>query len=366
MLSISLEAVVVGLHLRWMGVWQRPNHVLSRIARLVPVLVVEEPLASDSDTNELVERDGVTVLTPHRTRVTSEIDATTLAAVRRWLGSRGTAIWLYSPMMLPLADAFPDAPLIYDKMDQLSAFLGADSRIEAREDALLARATVVFAGGASLWKSVRARATRGLPLPSGVDLAHFAAALEVEPHAALRNARRPIFGYVGVIDERLDLALIERLAEARPDATIALIGPVAKIDPTSLPQRDNIVYLGMRSYAELPALLAAFDVALMPFAIGPATEFISPTKTLEYLAAGRPVVSTPVPDVVSAFSDVVAIAQGPAAFIAAVAEAEKRAAHMSETGRNRAATMSWDGVVARMIAETNDAVAKRDPRAVSK
>lgn len=366
MRSFPFETVVVGLHLRWEGVWQRPNHVLSRIARLVPVLVVEEPLASDSSTDELVERDGVTVLTPHRTHAGETIDAATLAAVRGWLGARDTAIWLYSPMMLPLADAFPGAPLIYDKMDQLSAFLGADPRLGAREDAVLARASIVFAGGASLWNSVRERATRGLALPSGVDVAHFTAALTAQPHAALQALRRPIFGYIGVIDERLDLPLIERLAQARPDATIALIGPVAKIEPASLPRRSNIAYLGKRSYAELPALLAAFDVALMPFAIGPATEFISPTKTLEYLAAGRPVVSTPVPDVVSAFSDVVTIASGHAAFVAAVAQAERRAAHMSEAGRARAATMSWDGVVARMLGELGDAVPERDMRASPK
>lgn len=353
-ISSQVEALIVGLHLRWDSVWQRPNHVIARLSERVPVLVVEEPRASPTDENTLAVHERVTVLTPQRRASTDSVDASTVARARAWLGKRRAAVWLYSPMMLPLADAFPDAPLVYDKMDQLSAFLHADPRLGAREEALLERATVVFAGGASLWETVRHRARRGCALASGVEVAHFEATLTAEPHSALRDVRRPIFGYIGVIDERVDLALIERLAEARPDATIVMVGPVAKIPLTSLPQRPNINYLGKRTYAELPALLAAFDVALMPFVVGPATEFISPTKTLEYLAAGRPVVSTPIPDVARAFADVVRIADADT-FVAAVAAAESEPAAAREAGSRRAHLMSWDGIVETMLSELREA-----------
>ena len=351
----SIEALIVGSHLRWSGVWQRPNHVLTRLSQRVPVLVVEEPLAADTDTNVLASIDGITVLTPHRVHASDAVDGAAVGAALDWLRYRQAGVWLYTPMMLPLATPFGGAPIVYDKMDQLGAFLGADPRLSAREDALLERAAVVFAGGASLWRSVEKRVRRGLPLPSGVDVAHFAAAVHARPHEALFGLRRPVFGYIGVIDERLDLHLIEQLADARPDATIVMVGPVAKIAPDSLPRRPNIVYLGQRTYAELPNLLAGFDVALMPFAIGPATEFISPTKTLEYLAAACPVVSTPVADVVKAFVDVVRFAATPESFIAAVAEAERgpRKAYDAETGL--AAELSWDGIVARMLDELAEA-----------
>ena len=320
----------------------------------MPVLVVEEPRTSTVDANTLAVHERVSVLTPERRALADMVEQSTIERVRVWLGERAPAIWLYSPMMLPLADAFPDAPLVYDKMDQLSAFLHADPRLGEREDALLERAAVVFAGGASLWETVRRRARRGRALPSGVDVAHFEAARTVAPHAALRDLRRPIFGYIGVIDERLDLELIARLADARPDATIVMVGPVAKIPPGSLPQRPNITYLGKRTYAELPALLSAFDVALMPFALGPETEFISPTKTLEYLAAGRPVVSTPIVDVARAFADVVRISNADT-FVAAVTQAEREPAAAREAGNRRAQQMSWDGIVESMLSELREA-----------
>src|SRR5690606_28943889 len=99
-------------------------------------------------------------------------------------------------------------------------------------------------------------------------------------------------GYAGVIDERIDLVLLDQVARARPDYQFVMLGPIAKIDPATLPQRGNIHYLGSKKYADLPRYLAGWDVAMMPFALNDATRFISPTKTPEYLAAGRRVVST--------------------------------------------------------------------------
>ncbi|WP_146906908.1 glycosyltransferase, partial [Cellulomonas aerilata] len=147
---------------------------------------------------------------------------------------------------------------------------------------------------------------------SGVETGHYAASRRLRtPH------ERPVAGYVGVIDERLDLELIGRLAAELADWTIRVVGPVAKIDPADLPQAPNLEYPGLVSYDELPAVMAGFDVALMPFALNEATRSISPTKTLEYLAAGLPVVSTRVPDVVGDYDDVVHLADDGEGFAAA-------------------------------------------------
>ena len=341
-----IEALVVGSHLRWRGVWQRPNHIVSRLARSMPVLVVEEPLAGPLDRNVTYASDRLTVLVPQRVATTDAVDDRTLADVRVFAGTRNAALWLYSPLLLGLADALPGAPIVYDKMDELANFAKADARIVERERALLGRASVVFAGGRSLWESVAARARAGRAFPSGVDVEHYRGAA-----AKRRHGERPTFGYVGVIDERLDLGLIAALGAARPDATIDLVGPVAKIERSSLPRAANIRYLGKRAYDELPGLIAGFDVALMPFARNDATRYISPTKTLEYLAAGRPVVSTAIADVIADYADVVRIADDAPAFIAAVAEAERDDDARRQRGVEIAARHTWDDVFAGMRAE---------------
>jgi UDP-galactopyranose mutase len=345
-----VDVVIAGSHLRWRGVWQRPNHVLARIARDVPVIVVEEPLAAERDADALERSDGLTVVTPQRSAPPADIvDERALATVRALAGGRRALVWLYTPMMLALADAFPGAPLVFDKMDELAKFAHADPRIAPREHELLRRADVVFAGGRSLFRSVEGRARSARCYPSGVDVAHFASARSAAPHAALAPYRDgPVFGYVGVIDERVDLALVDALAAANPAATVAMIGPVVKIDPAALPRRANVVYLGKREYDELPALLAGVDVALMPFALNEHTENISPTKTLEYFAAGRPVVSTAVPDVVADHGDVVHVARDRDEFIALVERARHDDPVRARRAAEKARAGTWDAIGAAM------------------
>jgi glycosyltransferase involved in cell wall biosynthesis len=339
--------------LRWHGVWQRPNHLLARIARDVPVIVIEEQLVDGRDEDAVAQHDGVTVVTPHRSAAPHDaLDARAIATVQALAGERRALVWLYTPMMLALADAFPGAPLVFDKMDELAKFAHADPRIAPREREVLERADLVFSGGRSLFRSVEHRTRSARCYPSGVDVDHFERARSAEPHADLAPYRGgPVFGYVGVIDERIDLDLVDALAAAYPGATVAMVGPVVKIDASVLPCRANIAYLGKRGYDELPALLAAFDVALMPFALNEHTESISPTKTLEYLAAGRPVVSTAVPDVVADHADVVYLARDRDDFVTLVerarcgdAQRERRAAE-----KTRAAT--WDAIAAAMRAD---------------
>jgi UDP-galactopyranose mutase len=207
-------------------------------------------------------------------------------------------LWYYTPQALAFSADLKPRLTVYDCMDELSAFAGAPRELAVLEDELFRRADLVFTGGQSLYEHKRPRHPRVHLFPSSVDCAHFGQALELpEEPADQTGIPRPRLGFFGVVDERMDFELVTGLADARPEWQIVMVGPVAKIDAAKLPSRPNLHWLGPRQYAELPAYLSGWDVALLPFARNEATRFISPTKTPEYLAAGRPVVSTPVRDV---------------------------------------------------------------------
>jgi UDP-galactopyranose mutase len=316
-------------HLRWDFVTQRPQHLMRRFAAERTVFYWEEAISCDHPIPYLeyhpFPADKVIVLRP---RVPHWWDAAArekaladLLAMLIATSVRATPIlWFYTPMMFGIARQVKAKSIIYDCMDELSAFRFADPLLFEREAELIAKADVMFTGGYSLYEAKRAAHSFIHPFPSAVDTGHFAAARNggAEP-ADQVDIAGPRLGFYGVIDERIDLMLIDAVAAARPDWQLVMVGPVAKIEADSLPRRPNIHWLGSRAYGDLPAYLSGWDVALMPFAINEATRFISPTKTPEYLAAGCPVVSTPIIDVVRHYGDVegVAIAEGPDAFIAA-------------------------------------------------
>ncbi len=365
---MSVEALIVGSHLRFDGVWQRPQQLLSRLAARVPVLFIEEPFASGEDRDLTFEREGITVLRPFRrvsvtagvavrgavtgtadanrpggaSGTAARIDAATIASAQAWLGARKPAVWLYTPMMLELADAFPGAPLVFDCMDDLASFDFAPPGMRERERDLLARAGLIFAGGRSLYEKRRDAGTRVKLYPSGVEFAHFAGARERAPHPLLSALDGPVFGYIGVIDERIDLEIVRALA-AR-DCHTVYVGPIVKLDPALLPRAPNVHFTGQVPYATLPAFLAGFDVALLPFARNAATANISPTKTPEYLAAGVPVVSTPIADVAADWGDVVEIAATPEAFADACFAALRRDVAGRERGIERARSVAWENI----------------------
>jgi UDP-galactopyranose mutase len=344
------RACGAGLHLRWDGVWQRPHHVLTRVARHVPVVVVEEPFAAEHDRDSVVVHGGVTVIRPLRRRGWSLplVDASAIATASELVGpGPGVGVWLYTPMMLELADAFAGEPLIFDCMDELAAFDGAPAGIAERDRALVERADLVFAGGRSLYERRCGAGSKVRCYPSGVEFERFAA--DVTPHPLPAQLRSPVFGYVGVIDERVDIDLIVALADAFPDGHVLLVGPIVKIDPAVLPRRPNVHFTGIVSYASLPSFLSGIDVAIMPFAANRATQNISPTKTLEYFAARRPVVSTPIADVVRDYADIVRIAGDRTAFVEAAREAATRA-DPERIARGEAAARAgrWDAIVDRM------------------
>ncbi len=349
-----MPSLIVFSHLRWNFVYQRPQHLLSRLARHFPVVFVEEPVvdASQEHLEHLQPAPQIDVLRPHvRTPSTGFHDEHLPALSRQlaqFLQERGISdyvVWLYTPMALPLAAELAPRAVVYDCMDELAAFKGAPRQLLQRESALYQMADLVLTGGPSLYEARRDRHPNVHLFPSSVDAPHFASG-QGQDHAAQQHLPHPRLGYHGVIDERLDLGLVAQVADAHPDWQLVMVGPVAKIAPESLPQRPNIHWMGQRPYEELPAFVAGWDVCLMPFAINEATRFISPTKTLEYMAAGKPVVSTPIRDVAQPHGDVVEIAASPQAFIAACERllAESGAARQARSQRmaERVERTSWD------------------------
>ncbi len=349
------EPVICFCHLRWDFVYQRPQHLLSRFARTRDVYVFEEPKPADQDQGPSLdlrvdERSGVVVATP---RLPDGLDGWGRDAVLRQLLDelialkeiRRPVLWYYTPMMLPFSRHLEASATVYDCMDELANFKFAPPELVELERELFDRADAVFTGGYSLYEAKRDRHRNIHPFPSSVDRAHFghARGLKDEP-ADMAGLPHPRLGFYGVIDERMDLDLLAKVADARPDWTLVMVGPVVKIHESDLPRRPNLHYLGGKTYAELPAYLASWDVALMPFAVNEATRFISPTKTPEYLAAGKPVVSTPITDVVRHYGELggVKIAADAEAFVRACDEALALAAGPAS---------EWLGEVDKMLAE---------------
>jgi UDP-galactopyranose mutase len=320
--------IVCFSHLRWDGVFQRPQHLMSRFGRRGRVFYFEEPLLLGSEARPRLEVSsrpgGIHVAQPHlasglKRGAADAAQARMLGALLNEFGVRHYVLWYYTPLAARFTRALSPAAVVYDCMDELRAFKGAPPDLAECEQVLLQRASLVFTGGQSLYEAKRYRHSAVYPFPSSVDAEHFRKACSSETTEPQDQAvlSRPRLGFFGVLDERLDLALLDHVAAARPDWQLVMIGPVAKISPSDLPRRPNIHYLGPRPYAELPAYLSGWDVALMPFARNESTRFISPTKTPEYLAAGCPVVSTPIRDVVRPYGEkgVVRIAETAAAFV---------------------------------------------------
>ena len=349
--------LIVFSHLRWNFVYQRPQHLLSRIGRNRRVWFVEEPI-HDPDSAPHWERlsagQGVTVLRPHTPVSTNGFSHDQMPhlknLVRELLREEGIIhhmAWFYTPMALPLLEELSPQVIAYDCMDELSAFLNAPAELIEAEDRLFEIADVVFTGGPSLYRAKKDRHKNVHCFPSSVDTDHFArgatSGAEPEDQARLPHPR---LGYFGVIDERLDAPLLGAIAEADPEWQIAMVGPVVKIDPQSLPKRPNIHYFGQRSYADLPGYLSGWDVCLLPFARNEATRFISPTKTLEYMAAEKLIVSTPIVDVAEPYGHIVYLADTPSGFIEAceraLNEEEKERRRRLDESRVVISRTSWD------------------------
>ncbi|QYF88277.1 UDP-galactopyranose mutase [Brevundimonas sp. PAMC22021] len=347
---------------------------MTRFARTRTVVVFEEPMPAQAGMAMGVDlrrcaTSGVVVATP---RLPEGLEGACRTAVLRQLldevlagqSIENPVLWYYTPMMLPLSRHIEASAVVYDCMDELSAFKFAPPELTQLEAELMSRADVVFTGGHSLYEAKQHRHDNIHPFPSSVERTHFAQARqgrnEPAAQAAVAGAK---LGFYGVIDERMDLELLAAVADARPDWSLVLVGPVVKIAEQDLPRRANIHYMGQQSYDDLPAFLSGWDVALMPFAINESTRFISPTKTPEYLAAGRPVVSTPIRDVVRHYGELegVKIAETAEAFVAAC-EAQlalKETSAWLEEVDEALASLSWEQTQLRMSALIDGAVRKR-------
>jgi UDP-galactopyranose mutase len=326
---------------------------LTRFARHRRVFFVEEPHfdAEFPKITATTDGSGVIVAVPHLpaglaaeeiqtalTALVSELFA--LHRIERYV------LWYYTPMALKFTAHLRPAVTVYDCMDELSAFAHAPVGIVDAERELMRRADVMLTGGHTLFEAKRHLHPNVHPVPSSVDVAHFGRARRIQQEPADQiSIPRPRLGFFGVLDERLDAGLLDAVAARRPDWQFIMVGPVVKIDPASLPRRPNIHYPGAKSYDELTAYIAGWDVALLPFARNDATRFISPTKTPEYLAAGKPVVSTSIRDVVRPYGEqgLARIADTPDGFVAAIEAAltEPPAARLAKADAFLA-RMSWD------------------------
>jgi UDP-galactopyranose mutase len=329
--SSTPTTLVCFSHLRWDFVYQRPQHLLSRFATIYSVYFVEEPLfdaASEATVTFTLKTENLWVVQPHLPANTSAEQVTQIQKLLldKFLKKRKLSeflFWYYTPMALKFSGHLTPAITLYDCMDELSNFKFAPPELKDLENELFQRADVVFTGGHCLYEHKRSRHHNIYPFPSSIDKKHFQQARQVnsEPEDQ-KNIPGPKLGFYGVIDERFDIDLVREMAEKRPDWHFILLGPVVKIDPATLPQLPNLHFLGGKSYDELPQYVSGWDVALIPFLLNEATQFISPTKTPEYLAAGAPVVSSAIRDVVKPYgeSGIVKIASNADEFIEAAEE----------------------------------------------
>jgi UDP-galactopyranose mutase len=299
-------------HLRWDFVFQRPQHLLTRCARDRRVFFIEEPIfVNGSMRLDMREAEaGVRVVVPYLPdglRSEIAINAVMREMLRQMFIDHDIndyVFWYYTPMALTFTEHFKPLASVYDCMDELSAFKGAHSKLPMMEKQLFRNVDLVFTGGQSLYEAKRDQHPSVHAFPSSIDAAHFGKArMDISDPEDQAHIPHPRLGFFGVIDERFDIELLDRVAAARPEWNFVIIGPVVKIDPETLPKYANIHYLGGKKYDELPDYLAGWDIALLLFARNESTRFISPTKTPEYLAAGKPVISTSIRDVVRPYGE---------------------------------------------------------------
>jgi protoporphyrinogen oxidase/glycosyltransferase involved in cell wall biosynthesis len=362
-------ALVVFSHLRWNFVFQRPQHLMTRLAKDRQVFFIEEPIHDEQDTHLAITEaaPGIRVCVPHTPLPARGFDDAQLALiepmVRKLLAESVDEeydLWFYAPMAYPIAEKLDPRVVIFDNMDDLASFKFPPPGLKEREAALVQRADVVFTGGPSLYRAMRDRHAHCMQFSSSVDSAHFGKAREgLTDPPEQANIPHPRLGFFGVLDERLDIPLLAAAAEARPEWQFVMVGPTAKIDPADLPRRDNIHYLGQQPYEALPSLLAGWDAALLLFARNESTRRISPTKVLEYMAANKPIVSTRIADIVDPYGSMVGLGDEPEEFIAAC---EKALNETDEQRRQRTVLFesvlsktSWDTTASAMARAIEEA-----------
>jgi glycosyltransferase involved in cell wall biosynthesis len=360
--------IIVHCHLCWDWVWQRPQQFVSRLSRRHKILFIET-IGPDPQLLTPFARFRTDEQFPNVTLLRLQfpswrwgdsdfVDCERRRLVKEFLGGpaagqfENPVQWFYDPMAASsFVGHMGEIATVYDCMDELSKFSEAPPEIIGREAGLLAMADVVFTGGRRLYENKRRMNSNCHFYGCGVDVEHFgkASGSETKIPEDIASLPRPVLGYFGVVDERMDYELVAKLADANPNGSVVMVGPALKVDKVPLPRRHNLHWLGQRAYADLPAYAKAFDVCLMPFALNAATEFINPTKALEYMATGRPVVSSAVPDVVRNFGSVIKVAGDHDEFITSCQRAIKQKdAAAIESGMRMASENSWESIVTRL------------------
>jgi UDP-galactopyranose mutase len=360
-------------HLRWGFVYQRPQHLLSRFARNQRVFFVEEPVATGGTPRiemQTCPETGVNIVVPQIPGGLGQASQETILKLllNNLIAEQNISdflLWYYTPMALSFSRHLEPRVVVFDCMDELSCFKDAPQQMKDREAELMARADVVFTGGQSLYEAKVGRSDYLYCFPSSIEFAHFSKARSIkEDPADQALIPHPRIGFAGVIDERMNVDLLSQVAGLRPDWHFIMIGPVVKIDPGTLPKNSNIHWLGGKAYKDLPGYLAGWDVAMLPFAHNDSTKFISPTKTPEYLAAGKPVVSTSITDVVRPYAveKVVRIADTPEDFVRAIADCmnvDAQSGQWRERVDHILAQNSWDLTWQRMYSAIESRMAAK-------
>ena len=341
--------MIVFCHLRWQFVYQRPQHLISRMSKSFKVLMVEEPIGfgeGEEFTAIISEINPNLHIMQPKVRCIEDISK----VLPKYVANTFVAVgWFYSAAFSPILNSMGFGTVVYDCMDELSLFKGAPQSLIDQEKYLLQRAAIVFTGGKSLYDSKEKMHDNVFCFPSSVDENHFAQALnEISIPSDIAHIKKPIVGYFGVIDERINLDLLKTAAERLSEFSFVMIGPLAKIEDSDLPRLPNIHYLGMKSYNELPAYLKAFDVAMMPFALNDSTKYISPTKTLEYMAAGKPIISTRIKDVERDYSRCVTIIDSVDEFCSALVYMNENSFTQVVDYSEILANTSWDSTASKM------------------
>jgi glycosyltransferase involved in cell wall biosynthesis len=357
-----MQSIIVFSHVRWNFIWQRPHHLFTRLAKRWRIVFVEEalPNAQRCELETFEVAPNVQVWRPHVTgNIADEVVKELLADGVREHGVNDYWLWFYTPMSLPLASRLKPRGIVYDCMDELSHLPGAPRELLQLENQLFKRADLVFTAGRSLYIAKRHRHPDVHLFPGSVDAQHFAHASGEHPLHA--DIPRPRVGYCGVIDERINLQLLDAIAMQRPEWNIVMVGPVVGIDTARLPRRDNVHWLGLQSYGDLPRIISGWDVCLLPYMLGDSTKSISPAKTLEYMACGRPSVSTSIRDIVEPYGHLVRIADTPEGFIDDIEMIMARTPGEQETHARQLAEIvartSWDRTadeMAELISQADD------------
>jgi UDP-galactopyranose mutase len=352
----KIKNIICFSHLRWDFVFQRPQHLLTRWAKEARVFYFEEPVFGLYESNYISTvysqaNPNIIILSPHIIQGSTEDQINifledSVNIVIRWNNIHDYLLWYITPMAMPFSSHLKPRIVVYDCMDELSNFKGAHPLMAKNEASLFNFADVVFTGGNSLYEYKKHKHVNMHPFASSIDQKHFESGLGGPDAPDQKDIAHPRVGFFGVIDERLDIPLLDGIARNMPEFQFIMIGPVVKINPASLPRHKNIHYLGQKGYAELPQYLAHWDVAFLPFARNDSTRFISPTKTPEYLCAGKPVVSTSIRDVINPYGlmGLVQIADNVRDFSRAIRKAmkQKGKASWQKEVRDFLKTNSWD------------------------